>query len=65
EALVMKDARRGIYKRVVIENNIVIGAVLYGDTKDGPFYFDLMNERRDVGSMRDRLLFGAAMAESA
>jgi nitrite reductase (NADH) large subunit len=65
EALVMKDAKRGIYKRVVIENNKVIGAVLYGDTKDGPFYFDLMNEHRDVGAMRDRLLFGASMAESA
>jgi NAD(P)H-dependent nitrite reductase large subunit/NAD(P)H-dependent nitrite reductase small subunit len=65
EALVMKDAKRGIYKRVVIEKNHIIGAVLYGDTKDGPFYFDLMNEQRDVSSMRDRLLFGAAMAESA
>jgi len=65
EALVMKDAKRGIYKRVVIENNKVIGAVLYGDTKDGPFYFDLMNEHRDVGHMRDRLLFGASLAESA
>ncbi len=65
EALVMKDTKRGIYKRVVIEDNKVIGAVLYGDAKDGPFYFDLMNEQRDVGSMRDRLLFGAAMAESA
>ena len=65
EALVMKDTKRGIYKRVVIENNKIIGTVLYGDTKDGPFYFDLMNEQRDVGSMRDRLLFGAAMAESA
>jgi nitrite reductase (NADH) large subunit len=65
EALVMKDTKRGIYKRVVIENNKVIGAVLYGDTKDGPFYFDLMNEQRDVGTMRDRLLFGASLAESA
>jgi nitrite reductase (NADH) large subunit len=65
EALVMKDTKRGIYKRVVIENNRIIGTVLYGDTKDGPYYFDLMNEQRDVGSMRDRLLFGAAMAESA
>jgi nitrite reductase (NADH) large subunit len=65
EALVMKDAKRGIYKRVVIEGNLVKGCVLYGDTKDGPWYFELMNEARDIGSMREHLLFGAAFADSA
>jgi nitrite reductase (NADH) large subunit len=64
EALVMKDAKRGIYKRVVIEDNQVKGCVLYGDTKDGPWYFELMNEARDIGSMRERLLFGAAFADA-
>ncbi len=65
EALVMKDAKRGVYKRVVIEDNQVKGCVLYGDTKDGPWYFELMNEGRDIGSMRENLLFGAAFADSA
>lgn len=65
EALVMKDAKRGIYKRVVIEDNQVRGAVLYGDTKDGPWYFELMNEGRNIGSLRKHLLFGAAFADSA
>ena len=65
EALVMKDAKRGIYKRIVIEDNKIKGAVLYGDTKDGPWYFELMNEQRDIGSLRDRLLFGASFADSA
>ncbi|MGD9842249.1 MAG: nitrite reductase small subunit NirD [Steroidobacteraceae bacterium] len=64
EALVMKDAKRGVYKRVVIEDNQVRGAVLYGDTKDGPWYFELMNEGRDIGGMRERLLFGAAFADA-
>jgi NAD(P)H-dependent nitrite reductase small subunit len=59
EALVMRDAKRGIYKRVVIENNRVRGAVLYGDVKDGPWYFELMTEGRDISAMRDKLLFGA------
>jgi NAD(P)H-dependent nitrite reductase small subunit len=63
EALVLKDAKRGIYKRVVIENNKVRGAVLYGDVKDGPWYFELMAQGRDVGALRDKLLFGAAFAE--
>lgn len=63
EALVLKDARRGIYKRVVIEDNKVLGAVLYGDVKDGAWYFELMTEGRDIGPLRDKLLFGAAFAD--
>jgi nitrite reductase (NADH) large subunit len=63
EALVLKDARRGIYKRVVIEDNKVRGAVLYGDVRDGPWYLELMAQGRDVGPLRDRLLFGSAPAK--
>ncbi len=62
EALVLKDPKRGIYKRVVIENNKIRGAVLYGDVKDGPWYFELMTQGRDVGALRDKLLFGASFA---
>ena len=62
ESLVLRDAKRGVYKRVVIEDNKVRGAVLYGDVKDGPWYFELMNEGRDIGPLRDKLLFGAAFA---
>jgi NAD(P)H-dependent nitrite reductase large subunit/NAD(P)H-dependent nitrite reductase small subunit len=62
EALVLRDAKRGIYKRVVIENNKVRGAVLYGDVKDGPWYFELISQGRDVGPLRDKLLFGSAFA---
>ncbi|HEY6457778.1 MAG TPA: nitrite reductase small subunit NirD [Steroidobacteraceae bacterium] len=58
ESLVLRDPRRGIYKRLLIEDNKVRGAVLYGDTGDGSWYFDLINEGRDVGSVRDTLLFG-------
>jgi nitrite reductase (NADH) large subunit len=65
ESLVMRDAKRGVYKRLVIENNKVRGAVLYGDVKDGPWYFELMTQGRDVGAIRDKLLFGAAFADSA
>jgi NAD(P)H-dependent nitrite reductase small subunit len=63
ESLVMRDAKRGIYKRLVIENNKVRGAVLYGDVKDGAWYFELMTQGRDIGPLRDKLLFGAEFAE--
>ena len=62
EALVLKDPKRGIYKRVVIEDNKIRGAVLYGDVKDGPWYLELRTEGRDVGPLRDKLLFGSAFA---
>jgi nitrite reductase (NADH) large subunit len=62
ETLVLKDLRRGIYKRLTIENNRVRGAVLYGDTRDSAWYIELMQEGRDIGPLRDKLLFGAALA---
>jgi nitrite reductase (NADH) large subunit len=58
EALVLQDHRNGIYKRLVIQDNRLRGAVLYGDAKDGSWYFELMAAGRDIGGMRDRLLFG-------
>jgi NAD(P)H-nitrite reductase large subunit len=58
EALVMQDHRNGIYKRLVIQNNRLRGAVLYGDARHGSWYFELMSAGRDIGAMRDRLLFG-------
>ena len=58
EALILQDHRNGIYKRLVIRDNRLRGAVLYGDAKDGSWYFELMSAGRDIGGMRDRLLFG-------
>jgi nitrite reductase (NADH) large subunit len=60
ETLVLRDEQQGIYKRLVLQDNQVRGAVLYGDTRDGGWYTDLINEGRDIGAMRDGLLFGEA-----
>jgi len=60
EEIVLQDASRGIYKKLVIENNRIKGGVLYGDTMDGSWYFDLMREGTDVSDMREQLLFGQA-----
>jgi NAD(P)H-dependent nitrite reductase small subunit len=59
ESLVMRDPKRGIYKRLVIEQDKIRGAVLYGDVRDGGWYLDLMNEGRNIHAFRDQLLFGA------
>ncbi|MGF6970322.1 nitrite reductase (NADH) large subunit [Paraburkholderia sp. WC7.3g] len=64
EDLVLRDPRRGIYKRLVIEGNRVVGAVLYGDVKDGAWYFELIQNRTDIAPLRTRLLFGKALCEA-
>ena len=44
----MRDAARGVYKRVVVKDDRLIGAVLYGDTADGNWYFDLLKKGEDI-----------------
>ncbi len=60
EEIVLRDTARGVYKKLVIEDNRIRGAVLYGDTVDGAWYFQLMREQRDIQDIRMRLLFGQA-----
>ena len=60
EDLVMKDISRGVYKKIVLKDNKVHGAVLYGDTVDGSWYFKLLRDGTDVSDFRDTLIFGQA-----
>jgi nitrite reductase (NADH) large subunit len=62
EDIVLRDASRGIYKRVVVKDDRIVGAVLYGDTADGGWYFDLLRQGADVSAVRDALIFGQAFA---
>ena len=65
EDLVLRDPRGAIYKRLVLTRNRITGAVLYGDVKDGPWYFDLILNRTDISAMRRHLLFGEALCAQA
>jgi NAD(P)H-dependent nitrite reductase small subunit len=58
EAIVLRDPKRGVYKRLVIRDNKLRGAVLFGDASDASWYFDMISGGRDIGPMRDTLLFG-------
>jgi len=58
ETLVFSDAAAGSYKKLVIKDNKLVGACLYGDTLDGAWYFDLLREGTDVSQYRKSLLFG-------
>ncbi len=60
EELVLKDASRGVYKKLVVRDSKLKGAVMYGDTLDGAWYFQMMRDGTDIGDMRDNILFGQA-----
>jgi nitrite reductase (NADH) large subunit len=62
EDIVLRDATRGVYKRVIVKEDRVIGAVLYGDTGDGNWYFDLLKRQEDISDIRGALIFGQAFA---
>jgi nitrite reductase (NADH) large subunit len=61
EAIVLSDPTApngGVYKKLVLQGDKLVGACLYGDTVDGSWYFKLMREGRSVTALRDRLMFG-------
>jgi len=58
EELVMSDPYGGVYKKLVIKNDKLVGACLYGDTVDGSYYFKLLRDGRSVSDIRDKLMFG-------
>ena len=58
EEIVFQDAGRGSYKKLMLQDNKLVGSVLYGDTLDGAWYFELMRDGTDVSDFRDKLLFG-------
>ena len=65
EDIVFRDPGRGIYKRLVLEGEKLLGAVLYGDTADGSWFFDLIKQGTDVTEVRDTLIFGPGFAGGA
>ena len=58
EEIVLNDAMGGVYKKLVIKDNKLVGGVLYGDTADGPWYFQMLRDGQDIHEIRDHLMFG-------
>ena len=65
ETLLLNDIRRGIYKKLVIAEGKLTGAVLVGDTRDALWYLELIRGGADVAPLRANLMFGRALAEAA
>ena len=55
EEIVMSDPYAGgVYKKLVLKDDKLVGACLYGDTVDGSWYFKLLRDGRSVRDIRDR-----------
>ncbi|NMM29416.1 MAG: NAD(P)/FAD-dependent oxidoreductase [Glaciimonas sp.] len=58
EEIILSDPIGGVYKKLVLKDDKLIGACLYGDTVDGSWYFKLLRESRAIAEIRDSLMFG-------
>lgn len=56
--VVFRDAARGVHKKLVLRDDKLIGAVLYGEARDSAWYFDLIRNETDISALRDTLVFG-------
>lgn len=63
ETLVYTDPFNAQYRKVVLKDNRVHGVVLYGDTRNGNWFFDLIQSKTDISSIRETLLFGRAFQD--
>ena len=64
EDIVFRDPSRGVYKRIVIKEDKLVGAVLFGDASDGGWYFDMIKKGDSVADIRDTLIFGQAVTNA-
>ncbi len=60
QEIVLRDAAAGVYKRLMIRDDRIIGAVLFGEISDGAWFNDLKKKEVDIAEMRDTLIFGQA-----
>ena len=63
EDVVLRDGSRGVYRRLVLREDRLVGILCYGDVRDGAWYFDLLRNATPLGDLRDGLIFGPAGAE--
>lgn len=63
DEIVFRDPGRGIYKRLILEEGRLIGAVLYGETSDGAWFFDKIKKAEFIEEdERATLIFGQSYA---
>jgi nitrite reductase (NADH) large subunit len=58
ENITFHDASLGVYKKLVVQNNQLVGIVLYGEVRDASWYFQFLKEKKDISPLRDHIIFG-------
>jgi nitrite reductase (NADH) large subunit len=62
EIMTLHDEGEDFYRFLAVKEDRLVGAVLYGDTADSGFYFDLISRAQPLGRMRASLAFGPGLA---
>jgi nitrite reductase (NADH) large subunit len=62
EAILLSDVRRGAYKKLVIADGRLTGAVLIGETTDALWYLELIRSRQPIAGIRAEMMFGRSLA---
>src|SRR5262249_50044076 len=65
EEITLRDAGSGQYKKLVLRNSRLVGAILCGEIADGPWFVELIESKREIAPLRDGLMFGRALAMAA
>ena len=65
ESILIEDREAAVYRKLVIRDGRLVGAVLFGDTMDALWYRDLIRQQAPVAAIRSALAFGKAYAEAA
>lgn len=65
EAVTLRDPHNGVYRKIVMREDRLIGCILVGDTSDGLWYLDLMRRGVNIGAARRSLIHGRSFAENA
>ena len=60
DEIILSDPIGGVYKKLVLKGDQLVGACLYGDTVDGSWYFQMLREGKNISEIRDSLMFGEA-----
>ncbi len=65
DLVTLSDTTVGIYKKLMLRGDLLVGCVLYGDVADGPWYVALMQRQSTTAAWRDHLIFGRDIVEAA
>jgi len=65
EAITLRDPGLATYRKLVLRNGALVGAILFGETSDAFWYLDLIRSGQPLGRLRDAVIFGRSLAEAA